>query len=423
MNDQSLSSLCSINPESLGPGTPGGFEFDYIDISSVTRGQISWDDVRRLAYKNAPSRARRRLRSGDVLLCTVRPALQSHAHITNDNGVPRVGSTGFAALRPNDARDSSFVFHQLFSESVASQLRAMETGSNYPAVNERDVSRIRFFAPDVEERSRIAMVLDAVDAAIEKTAAVIAKLKQVRAGLIHDLLTCGLDDSGELRDPLAQPEQFKDSPVGRIPIGWDVCPCDRICREIVVGIVVTPAKYYVSSGIPVLRSANLREDGVALDDLVFISPASNLLHRKSIIRVGDVLTVRTGYPGTTCVVPESLDGANCVDIIISRPGSLIVPDFLALWVNSPFGKDQVLKTQGGLAQQHFNIREMRNLLAAVPSKPEQDAIVGRIVCFDHLRSSEEISRCKLEILKSGLTSDLLTGRIPVPEKIATGLVA
>ena len=68
--------------------------------------------------------------------------------------------------------------------------------------------------PLPDEQSRIAAVLDTVDEAIAKTEAVIAKLRQVRAGLLHDLLTRGLDKNGQLRDPIAHPEQFQDSPIG-----------------------------------------------------------------------------------------------------------------------------------------------------------------------------------------------------------------
>jgi type I restriction enzyme S subunit len=102
-------------------------------------------------------------------------------------------------------------------------------------------------------------------------------------------------------------------------------------------------------GVPVLRSANLRETGIELTDLVYISKESNALLSKSTLRHNDLVAVRTGYPGTTCVVPKHLDGINCVDLVISRPGPKIDPRFLALWINSPFGKDQVLRMQGGLA--------------------------------------------------------------------------
>ena len=75
-------------------------------------------------------------------------------------------------------------------------------------------------------------MLDTVDEAIAKTEAVIAKLRQVRAGLLHDLLTRGLDPHGQLRDPIAHPEQFQDSPLGQIPKEWEVRSCQSLCREI-----------------------------------------------------------------------------------------------------------------------------------------------------------------------------------------------
>ncbi len=77
--------------------------------------------------------------------------------------------------------------------------------------------------PSLPDQSRIAAVLDTLDEAIAKTEAVIAKLKQLRTGLLQDLLTRGLDEHGQLRDPIAHPEQFQDSPLGRIPKDWRVC--------------------------------------------------------------------------------------------------------------------------------------------------------------------------------------------------------
>ena len=420
MSTQTLDSLCTINPEALGAATPMDMEFRYLDISAVTKGRIDWSATQLWKYADAPSRARRRLHSGDILLCTVRPGLQAHARICQEEDTSLVGSTGFAVLRPNLAGDSGFVFHQIFGDLVAAQLRALETGSSYPAVNEDDVRRVRVFCPKKEERWRIAAVLDKVDEAIAKTEAVIAKLRQGRAGMLHDLLTRGLHQNGQLRDPIAHPEQFQDSPLGCIPREWTVRTCQSLCREIVVGIVVKPAQYYVEEGVPVLRSANVREDGIQLSDLVFISSESNIQLSKSMLHTDDVVMVRTGYPGTTCVVPRHLDGANCVDLIISRPGSEIAPRFLALWINSTFGKDQVLRVQGGLAQQHFNVGEMKTLLVAKPQPDEQKAIVEQIDALDSDIQAATAEQAKLIVLKSGLMTDLLTGRVRVPETIPIG---
>lgn len=95
MSTAKFDCLCILNPETLGPNTPPALEFCYLDISSVTKGRIDWLSTRRLNLANAPSRARRRVTKGDVLLCTVRPGLQAHAKIDAD-GELLVCSPGFA---------------------------------------------------------------------------------------------------------------------------------------------------------------------------------------------------------------------------------------------------------------------------------------------------------------------------------------
>ena len=97
------------------------------------------------------------------------------------------------------------------------------------------VSRDRFSRkfpwrlPPLPEQRRIAEILDTLDEAIRKTEQVIAKLQQMKQGLLHDLLTRGIDDNGELRDPDRHPEQFKDSPLGRIPREWEVATATSRC--------------------------------------------------------------------------------------------------------------------------------------------------------------------------------------------------
>ena len=221
MSEENLSALCAINPR-LGASTPPDFEFRYLDISAVTKGRIDWSATQIFRFAECPSRARRRLRKGDALLCTVRPGLQAHARIEVEGSHPVVGSTGFAAIRPQLETDSSFLFHQLFSDFVTAQLRARETGSNYPAVNEGDVRHLRLYTPERDERQRIAVVLDTVDEVIANWEAVAVKLRHVRAGLLHDLLTRGLDENGLLRDPITHPDQFQESSLGRIPKSWEV---------------------------------------------------------------------------------------------------------------------------------------------------------------------------------------------------------
>jgi type I restriction enzyme S subunit len=208
---------------------------------------------------------------------------------------------------------------------------------------------------------------------------------------------------------------YKRTEVGEIPEDWDAQPCEALSRLITVGIVVRPSQYYATTGIPALRSANIREAGIDYSDMAFIREEANRLLAKSQLRTGDVVSVRTGYPGTSAVVPARLEGANCIDILITRPRDTVNSAFLAAWINSPFGKTQVLRAQGGLAQQHFNVGELRSLVVAVPSTTaEQNAIAGALVDADSLIESLEHLLAKKRAIKQGAMQSLLTGAKRLP---------
>jgi len=291
----------------------------------------------------------------------------------------------------------------------------MGQGSSVIHISAEHLSRFVVKIPSLPEQARIAEILETIDEAIGQTEILIAKMKKIKTGLLHRLLTQGVTEDGLTRPPCGEaPHLYKESPIGSIPREWQCAPCSALTEMITVGIVVRPTQYYVEEGVPAFRSANIREDGIDPSDLVFISPQSNAQLAKSQVRPGDVLSVRTGYPGTSAVVPSEYTGANCIDILISRPSKQLRPDYLAAWINSPFGKEQVLRKQGGLAQQHFNVAELRDLLVAVPGLQEQDEIVARILAINEKIAQERVQARKYKCLRLGLMDDLLSGCVQIP---------
>ncbi len=429
MSVQTIESLCSINPESLGAATPATFTFDYIDISAVSEGRIAWGQVRRFSYGEAPSRARRCLRNGDVLLCTVRPGLKAHARIVGENSTPLVGSTGFAVMRPNDPADSSFIFHQLFTNEVAGQLRAMEVGSNYPAVNERDVRRIHFFTPDPADRGRIAAVLDAVKAAIAKTEAVIAKLNQVRAGLVHDLLARGLDHNGELRDPLAHPEHFANPPIGRIPTNWSV----RRLGE-VLGVVFdyrgrTPLKLGMEWGggdIPALSANNVEMGRINFERETYLGSPS--LYERWMTHghteQGDVLITMEAPLGNIAQIPDDKKYILSQRVVLLRPKPEILrKDFLALQMTGARFQKELVRNSTGTTAVGIQRAKLETIEVLIPDTIDEQDAIARVARFAAAVIETSILNLgKLRQLKSAVMSDLLTGRVRVPETIELGAV-
>ena len=184
-------------------------------------------------------------------------------------------------------------------------------------------------------------------------------------------------------------------------------PCDVLCKEITVGIVVTPAKYYVPKGIPVLRSLNILPDKFVLNELVYISQEANEIHAKSRLSKGDVVIVRTGRPGDAAVINSDLDGCNCIDLIIARPDERIIPSYLSRYINSTGGRRKITQGTAGTAQLHFNISQMKKMPIPLVSIDRQNEIVNILNAIDN-QTQEVINHISLSNqLKIALRRNLL----------------
>jgi type I restriction enzyme, S subunit len=315
-------------------------------------------------------------------------------------------------IDPQKAK-TEFVYFLLNRE--LENLKKLNQGTSINGIVRGDLEKHVVSIPrDPSVQKKLVAVFRSIDTAIEKTEALIAKYQQIKAGLMHDLFTRGVLPNGQLRPPREQaPELYQETAFGWIPREWGVKPCADLCSRICVGIVIQPTQYYVDDGVPAFRSANVREDGIDPNNFVYISAGANRLLAKSQLKTGDIVSVRTGYPGTSAVIPPEFQGANCIDILISTPTEKVLSEYLCDWINSSFGKGQVLRQQGGMAQQHFNVGEMRELLVALPDLNEQERIRGKVKSVSGKLAIEKALAEKLQAQKSGLMHDLLTGKVPV----------
>lgn len=353
------------------------------------------------------SQVKKIARTGSILFSVRAPVGR-----TNLTDTDYIIGRGLAALIASQISQDYLHHYLVYSESG---FRNNSQGSTFEAINSKELRDWAISFPEfLQEQTQIATILSTIDRAIEQTEALIAKQQRIKTGLMQDLLTKGIDENGNIRSE--ETHEFKDSPLGRIPVEWEVESCSAICKEIVVGIVIRPAQYYKPSGVPVLRSANVRENIIDTSDMVYMSERDNIALNKSRLSVGDLVTVRTGYPGNTAVITPELDGSNCVDIVISRPDSRRVrSNYLALWINSNFGKKQILEGQGGLAQQHFNVGEVRKLLVKVPRINEQIRIEDLLLLQGREVFKLQSQLQKLKLQKTGLMQDLLTGKVRVTD--------
>jgi type I restriction enzyme S subunit len=396
--------------------------YPVLNQACIQHGKLDLSKLKFVAKAHFESLdATRKTQRGDILVnSTGTGTLGRIGYWDVDKSIPFDGHVMLVRLKPE--YESRYFYYWLHMPEAQAQIQnnCISGSTNQIELSREAFRRIKLrFPANKQEQAKIAEVLATVDRAIEQTETLIAKHQRIKAGLMHDLLTRGIDENGNLRDPATH--RFKPSPLGRIPAEWECLPSEAVCEDICVGIVLKPSQYYQDTGVPTLRSANIREDGINTDDLVFISEQANKLLAKSMVREGYVLTVRTGYPGTSAVVPKELDGANCIDLVISKPGPRIISHYLATWINSPLGKDQILKRQGGLAQQHFNIGEMKKLLILVPGFDEQQRILKVITVQNKALQIELSHLLKFQSLKTGLMQDLLTGKVSVERLLTTAV--
>ena len=159
---------------------------------------------------------------------------------------------------------------------------------------------------------------------------------------------------------------------------WDVVNVEEVA-DVQVGVVIKPSQYYTdkSEGVRTFRSLNIGAGFIKDIDWVYFTKEGHQKNSKSILKKDDLLIVRSGAPGTACVVTEEYAGCNAVDIIIAHPDCKKVnPYYLCTFTNMPHGKKQIDEGIGGAAQQHFNVGKYNKLQLMLPPKTLQDEFVG-----------------------------------------------
>lgn len=408
--------MAEINPESLSAATPADSLFTYLDLSSVDNGRIDRNMLRTEVFRTAPSRARRAVRPGDVLFGTVRPALRSHGAVDWQPDLPLVASTGFCVIRARPSQSTPrFLFHTILSDGIAGAARQREVGSNYPAVNECDVRRFPVLCPPVVEQRRIAAILDTLDDAIRKTEDIVVRLKLVKLGLAHDLLTRGIGENGELRPAQEEAHDlYTNTRLGIIPKAWHVVRMSHAVPKAEYGISSPLGE---SGDIAILRMNNLRGGELVLADLKYSGAREA---RALLLRRGDVLFNRTNsldHVGRTAIWRDQLEMASFASYLVrllTNP-AVLTDAYLHRWLNLPAVQSRIRRfATPGVHQVNINPTNLRQLDLALPkSTQEQDRITHVLDVWDGRVGAEEALLRKLRSIKCALADDLLAGRISV----------
>jgi len=288
-------------------------------------------------------------------------------------------------------------------------LRSLNEATGVPSLSRDRLYMIEVPKPPLPEQAKIAEVLSTVDRAIAQTEALIAKQQRIKTGLMADLLTRGIDADGNLRSEATH--AFKDSPLGRIPVEWEVRTLSQIVDEnITYGIV--QAGPHLDGGVPYIRTGDMSGDHIMLDELLRTSKSIAKSYARSTVYLGDIVFALRATVGKVLPVTPEINGANLTQGTAKiSPSESTDSDFLLWALRSEAVQEAISLEMKGTTFMEITLTNLREVKIAVPvSKDEQKIIAERIKTQHIYECSFSEQMKKLRSLKTALMQDLLTGK-------------
>ena len=409
-----LKYLATVNEETLAETTDPNLEIAYVDIGNVdsVEGITGREDV---VFEDAPSRARRIVRQGDVIISTVRTYLRAIARIeAADANV--IVSTGFAVVRPRHLNDG-FMAYALRAPYFVERVVANSVGVSYPAINASELACLDIAIPPLVEQRAIAAFLDRetakIDSLVAKKERLVELLQEKRAALTSRAVTKGLDPAAPMKDSGVEW-------LGEIPAHWEVRRLKSI-SEIRYGLGQPPRESV--DGLPLIRATNVSSGHITDVGMVFIDPLDVPAGRRAFLSAHEIIVVRSGaYTADSSIVPGRYEGAVAgYDMVVTVRSAN--PEFLATALLCPYVRDaQLVVASTRSAQPHLNAEELGEALILLPPLSEQQSIAGFLSSetskLDALIVKVREAIEHLKELRAALISAAVTGRIDVREEAA-----
>lgn len=327
-------------------------------------------------------------------------------------------------LRLNSRVTVSFLYYLLCLPEYRSRMLRIARGTTVLMLDMHAIKRIRIRAPKAKvEQDRIVEILSRLDKAIEQTEALIAKHRQIKAGLMHDLFTRGVTPNGNLRPAREQaPDLYKESPLGWIPKEWDVVQLSRLAQSITSGSRGW-AEYYSEAGPLFIRIGNLIREHINFrwESMVRVDLPTFTEGQRTAVTPGDILISITADLGIVAVANNSLGEAYVNQhIALVRPfPNGLSSRFLGNFLTSAAVQNQFVRLNDSGAKAGLNLPAVGKVLVVQPQDDSESTQIASIIdtCDCNIeRHKVEVS--KLRQQKHGLMHGLLTGRVRAKVNVA-----
>jgi type I restriction enzyme M protein len=341
-----LGDVC-VKCQQIKPSGLGRPMFRYIDIDSVDNVALRIAEPRSIPVSEAPSRARKLVKRGDVLFSTVRPYLKNIA-IVPSSFDGEIASTGFAVIRADETRVlPEYLFAVLSNQRFVDTANALTTGASYPAVTENQLFDLEIPLPSLDEQRRIVAEVKSYQKVIDGARQILSSYKP-QLDVNPEWKTVKLEDVADANCSLSY------------------------------GIVQPGDEY--PGGMPVVRPVDLTAKVIRLNGLKRIDPKLANGYKRSTLHGGELLLCVRGSTGVVSIAAPELAGANVtrgiVPIRFNR--SLLLPEFGFYVMSSESVQNQIRAKTYGAALMQINIRDLRALELQLPPLKQQGEIAAEL---------------------------------------------
>ncbi|MEI8373540.1 MAG: restriction endonuclease subunit S [Planctomycetota bacterium] len=411
-----LKAVSTHNDDVLDETTEPDTEIAYVDISSVD-GVNGINAKETMLFSAAPSRARRRVKHGDVIVSTVRTYLKSIARIC-DPEENLIVSTGFAVIRPRGELTSDFLGCLVFASYFVEQVIARSTGVSYPAINASELVAIPVPIPPLHEQTLISAFLDQetakIDDLVGEQRRLIELLKEKRQAVISHAVTKGLN-------PHAPMKPSGIEWLGDVPEHWKITPLKWLTdpdRPIMYGIVLPGPD--VGEGIPILKGGNVRPSRMNLQSMARTTQEIETPYARARLKAGDLVYSIRGSIGDCEPVPAELEGSNITQDVARVAIANGVCASWARWALLASAiRDDLACGSLGAAVRGINIFDLKRANIPTPPPGEQAAITAFVntetAKLDTLTAEAQRAIDLLQERRTALISAAVTGKIDIRE--------
>ena len=408
-----LKAIASFNDEVLPENFSADEEIEYVDIGSVSlAGGIERTET--MGFGAAPSRARRKVRDGDVIASTVRTYLKAIAPVISPS-VNLIVSTGFAVIRPGAGLLPPFAKFALQTNYFVDAVISRSTGVSYPAINASEMAAIPIAFPDLVDQAAIAVFLDRetakIDELVTEQRRLMELLKEKRQAVISHAVTRGLNPDSSMKPSGVEWFDAVPSHWGRGPLKrfWFVVDCKH---------VTVP---FLDEGIPIASIMEVRSFDLDLSKALRTSEeyCNLMVEGGRRPRRGDVIYCRnTANTGTSAFVGTDELMALGQDVCLIRsPGNC--GRYLNYILHSGFMAAQLATLMIGSTFKRINVADIRELLVPCPPPDEQAGIAryldSKTAEFELLTAEAQRAIDLLQERRTALISAAVTGQIDVRE--------